>query len=74
MFKHKGGRVFFISGCKLQNLVSLKVFGMESHYICLFRYRLVLSIKNVTKNALPDHTESPIGVSLSLSHTHIGLS
>ena len=29
-------------GCKLQFLASPRVFGMESHYICPFRYRLVL--------------------------------
>ena len=38
-------------GCKLQILVSLRVFGMESHYICPFRYPLVLCIKKFTKNA-----------------------
>ena len=26
-------------GCKLQILVSLRVFGMESYYSCPFRYR-----------------------------------
>ena len=30
-------------GCKLQILVSLRVFGMESHYICTFGYRLSLT-------------------------------
>ena len=39
-------------GCKLQILVSLRLFGMESHYICLFRYRSVLCIKKFTENAL----------------------
>ena len=29
-------------GCKLQILVSIRVFGMESHFICPFRYRLIL--------------------------------
>ena len=28
-------------GCKLQILVSLRVFGMEIRYICPFSYRLV---------------------------------
>ena len=37
--------------CKLQILVSLRVFGMESQYICQFRYHLVLCIKKFTKNA-----------------------
>ena len=60
--------------CKLQILVSLKVFGMESYYICPFRYRLGLRIKKVTKNALTLTTQkSTSGVSLSLSHTYIGL-
>ena len=39
-------------GCKLQILVSLRLFGMESHYICPFRYRSVPCIKKFTKNAL----------------------
>ena len=61
-------------GCKLQILVSLGVFGMERHYICPFRYCLVLCIKKFTKNALTLTTQkSPLGVSLSLSHTYIGL-
>ena len=62
-------------GCKLQILASPRVFGMESHYICSFLYRLVLCIKKFTKNALTLTTQkSPLGVSFSLSHTHIGLS
>ena len=36
-------------GCKRQILVSVRVFGMESHYICPFRCRLVLVIKKFTK-------------------------
>ena len=61
-------------GCKLQILISRWVIGMESHYIGPFRYRLVLCIKKFTKNALTLTTQkSPLGVSLSLSHTHIGL-
>ena len=60
--------------CKLQILVSLKVFGMESYYICPFRYRLGLRIKKFTKNALTLTTQkSTSGVSLSLSHTCFGL-
>ena len=38
-------------GCKLQILVSLRVFRMESHYIYPFRYHLILCIKKFTKNA-----------------------
>ena len=61
-------------GCKLQILVSRRVFGMESHHICPFRYLLALCIMKFTKNALTLTTQkSPWGVSLSLSHTHIGL-
>ena len=60
--------------CKLQILVSLKVFGMESYYICPFRYRLGLRIKKFTKNALALTTQkSTSGVSLSLSHTYTPL-
>ena len=55
---------------KLHILVSITVFGMESHYICPFRYRLLLCIRT----ALTLTTQkSPLGVSLSSSHTHIGL-
>ena len=61
-------------GCKLLILVSLSVFGMESHYTCQFRYRLEPCIKKFTKNALTLTTQKyPSGVSLSLSHTHTGL-
>ena len=50
-------------GCKLQILVSCRVFGMESYYICPFRYCLVLCIMRFTKNALTlhDHTEISLG-------------
>ena len=58
----------------MQILVSLKVFGMESYYICQFRYRLGLRIKKFTKNALALTTQkSTSGVSLSLSHTYTPL-
>ena len=61
-------------GCKLQILVSLRVFGVESHYICPFWCRIGLCIKNFTKNALTLTTQkSPLGVNLSLSHAHICL-
>ena len=73
-YKSDGDALRLALGCTLQILVSLKVFGMESYYICPFRYRLVLYIEKVTKNALTLTTQkSPLGVSLSLSHTHIGL-
>ena len=42
---------------------------MESHYLCPLRYRLVLCKKKLT---LKTH-KSLLGVSSSLSHTHIGL-
>ena len=63
-------------GCKLQTLASLRVFGMESYYICPFKCCLVLYIKKLTKNAMTLTTQkSPLGVilSLSVSHTHTGL-
>ena len=61
-------------GCKLQIFVSHGVFGMETYYISPFRYRLVLCIKKFLKKCPDtDHTKSPLGVSLSLSHPHIGL-
>ena len=59
-------------GCKLQILVSLRVFGMESQYICQFRYHLVLCIKKFTKNAPTPSTQKFPSNSLSLSYTHIG--
>ena len=41
--------------------------------ICPSRYRLVLCIKKFSKNALTLTTQkSPLGVSLNLSHAHIG--
>ena len=58
--------------CKLQILVSLRVFGMESQYICQFRYHLVLCIKKFTKNAPRPSTQKFPSNSLSLSYTHIG--
>lgn len=39
-------------GRKLQNLVPLRVFGMENYYIFTFRYCFVLCIKKFTKSAL----------------------
>ena len=59
-------------GCKLQILVSLWMFGMESHYIC------PLSLSTVhyeIYKKCPDtnHTEISLKGQLSLSHTHIGL-
>ena len=60
--------------CKLQILVSIRVFGMESHFICPFRYRLILYMEKFTKNVLTlTKHKSPLGVSLSLSHIHTGL-
>ena len=60
----------------MQILVSLGVFGTESHYICPFRYRLGLWIKKFTKkNAIMSLSLvwSNLGASLSLSRTHSGL-
>ena len=59
---------------KLKILVSLRVFGTKSHYICPFTYRLGLCIKKFTKNAVMSALIwSSLGVSLSVSHTHISL-
>ena len=73
-YKSHGDARLFALGCKLQILVSLRVFGVRRYHICPFTYLLVLCITKFTKNALPLITEkSPIGVILSLSYTHIGL-
>ena len=42
--KSDGDAHRFDLGCKLQILVSLTVFGMESHHICPFRYHLVITV------------------------------
>ena len=59
-------------GYRLQILVSLIVFGMERHYICPFRYRLVVCIKKFTKNALTlTSQKSPLGGQYKLKpHQH----
>ena len=67
-------------GCKLQILVSV---GTESHHICLFRDRLGLCIKKLTKKCidlpiLTDHAWGSQSGRLSakqsvLSHTHFCL-
>ena len=60
--KSDGDRHRLALGCKFQILVSLRVFGMDSPYICPFRYRLVLCIKKFTNNALTLTTQkSPLG-------------
>ena len=46
----------FTLGCKLQILVSLRMFGMESYYSCPYRYR-----KEIYKKCPnTDHTEIPL--------------
>ena len=50
--KVRGNARHLALGCKLQILVLLRVFGVESHYICPFKYCLVLCTKKFTKNAL----------------------
>ena len=73
-YKKHGDTRRLVLRCKLQILISLRVFGMESHHSCPFRYCSVLCIKKFTKNALTLTTrKSPLGVSLSLSHNHTGL-
>ena len=71
-YKRNGDARRLALGCKLQLLVSLRVFGIESLYICPFKYRLVLCIKKFAKNALTVTTEkSPLGFSLELGpHPH----
>ena len=87
MFKPRGGGggglLYKIDGearrlalaCKLQILVSLRVFGMESYYISLpIQVSLSTAEKKFSKIALTLTTKkSSLRVSLSLSHTHIGL-
>ena len=52
----------------------LRVFGMESHYFCPFRYRLGLCVRRFIKNAVTLITQkSPLGISLCSIHTQIGL-
>ena len=47
---------------------------LRCQYMCPFRYHLGLCIKKFTKNAITPITQnSPLEVSLSLSHTHISL-
>ena len=68
--KVTGMLVASVWGCKLQILVKLRMFGMESHYMCPLRYRL----KKFTTNALTLTTQkSLVVVSLSFSYTYIGL-
>ena len=49
------------------------MFGTENHHICPFRYCLGLCIKKFTKTAVISVLWFPLGVSLSLSHTIIGV-
>ena len=44
-YKSDGDTRRLVLGCELQILVLLRVFGMESHYICPFTYRFVRCIK-----------------------------
>ena len=67
-YKSDGDARLLTLGCKLQILVSLRVFGMESYYIYPFRYRLGLCLKKFTKNALTLTTQkwSPLGFNLKI--------
>ena len=71
-YKSDGDARLLTLGCKLQILVSLRVFGMESYYIYPFRYRLGLCLKKFTKNALTLTTQkwSPLGVEFEYSDEH----
>ena len=44
-----GGAHPYKRDCRLQIFVSFKVFGMKSHDICPFRYRLGLCVKIMYK-------------------------
>ena len=52
-------------GGQLQNLASLRVYGTKSHYIGPFRF-----LAFIQKSVL---VWSPLGVILSLSHSHTGI-
>ena len=58
-------RAFASRICSEFKQIELKVFGMESHYICPFRYRLMLCIKKFTKNVVTLRTEISFRVSLT---------
>ena len=61
-------------GCKLLILVSLRVFGMESHYCLPIQVSLSPAHKEIAKkcSTLTRH-KSSLGISLSVSLTHSGL-
>ena len=70
--------------CKLQILVSFRVFGMDSHCICPFRYYLGPCIRKFTKKCCyicfsmfsfkPHSHWSPLGVSFSFPrHFYMGV-
>ena len=59
-YKSDGDARLLTLGCKLQILVSLRVFGKESYYIYPFRYRVSLRavLKEIYKKCVDtDHTE-----------------
>lgn len=67
-YKSDGDSCHLALLCKLPILVSFKVFGMESHCICPFRYCLGPCIRKFTKNVV-----TSVLVCSPLSHTLIGL-
>ena len=71
-YKSDGDARRLALGYKLQILASLRVFGIESHYNCTFRYRLVLCIKKFTKKcADTDLTEISLSGQFKLEpHPH----
>ena len=69
-YKSDGDACHLSYGCKLQIVVPLRVFGMESHCICSFGYRLELCIKIFPKRLWCLLVWSPLEVSLSLSEPH----
>ena len=71
-YKSDGDARRLALGCKLQILVSLRVFGMEIYCICPFRYGLVLCRKKFTEKCPDtDHTEIPFRGQFKLKpHAH----
>ena len=70
-YKSGGDALRLALGCKFQILVSLRLFEMESYYICPFRYRLVLCIKKFIKCPDTDHTEISLRGQFKLeAHPH----
>ena len=72
-FKSDGDAPRLALGCKSQILVSLRLFGMERHYLPIQVSLSIVHKKNLQKMPTLITQKSPLPVSLSLSHTCIGL-